>query len=198
MVTLSVGSSGDGEYTLAMRSLKVLLLTLLAACTAAPAQTKHIDVPVVPARAEDVSSPEAIVKADLECISGGVGVPRQWGRDVSLYDRHGFFVATRTDPKTGKVMVRSETVQEYIDRDDASLVRDGLTERELAHHVYRFGNVATVYSSYEAKTAAGKVVGRGVNIYQVYFDGKRWWIASVVWDEETPSNPIPADLLPKR
>ena len=84
-----------------MRSINLLLLTLLVACVAAPAQTKrHIDVPGVPARAEDVSSPEAIVRADLECISGGVGVARQWGRDVSLYDRLGFFVATRTDPKT--------------------------------------------------------------------------------------------------
>ena len=176
-----------------------VLFSVCAAVMAANAQTSsHINVPTVAARAEDVSSPEAIVRADLECISGGVGVPRQWGRDVSLYDRHGFFVATRTDPKTGKVTVRSETVQEYIDRDEASLVRDGVTERELGHHVYRYGNVATVFSSYEAKTAAGKVVGRGVNVYHVYFDGKRWWIASVEWDEEGASNPIPPDLMPKR
>ena len=176
-----------------------ILLSACAAAMTAGAQTpSHINVPTVAARAEDVSSPEALVRADLECISGGVGVPRQWGRDVSLYDRHGFFVATRTDPKTGKVTVRSETVQEYINRDDASLVRDGLTERELGHHVYRYGNVATVFSGYEAKTAAGKVVGRGVNVYHVYFDGKRWWIASVEWDEESPSNPIPAELAGKR
>src|SRR3954468_3307031 len=175
-----------------MRSIKVLLLTLLVACFAAPAQTsKHIEVPAVPARADDVRSSAAIVLADLACISGGVGVPRQWGRNVSLYDPHGYFVATRTDPKTGRVRVRSETVREYIDRSDASLVREGITERELGHRVERFGNVATVLSSYEGRPAAGKGSGRGVKIYQVYFDGKRWWIVSVVWDEETPSNPIP-------
>jgi hypothetical protein len=182
----------------ARKLCSAILCSVCAVALAANAQKlPHINVATVPARATDVGSPEAIVRADLECISGGVGVPRQWGRDVSLYDPHGFFVATRTDPKTGKVTVRSETVQEYIDRDDASLVRDGITERELGHHVYRYGNVATVFSSYEAKTAAGKVAGRGVNVYQVYFDGKRWWIASVEWDEETPSNPIPAELLPK-
>ena len=182
----------------ARKLLSWICCSLCAAAIAANAQTpSHINVSPAPARAEDVSSPEAIVRADLECISGGVGVPRQWARNLSLYDRHGFFVATRTDAKTGKVNTRSETVQEYIDRSDKGLVRDGLTERELAHRVHRYGNVATVLSSYEGKTAAGKVVARGVNIYQVYFDGKRWWITSVVWDEETPGNPIPAELLEK-
>jgi hypothetical protein len=29
-----------------------------------------------------------------------------------------------------------------------------------------------------------------------YFqNGKRWWIQSVVWDQERPGNPIPAELL---
>src|ERR1700739_3884407 len=37
---------------------------------------KHVKVPVVPARPEDVSSPERIVLADYESISGGGGVPR--------------------------------------------------------------------------------------------------------------------------
>ncbi len=53
-------------------------------------------------------------------------------------------------------------------------------------------------SSYEGKNAStGKVITRGVNIFQLYFDGKRWWILSMVWDQETPANPIPPDLLPK-
>jgi hypothetical protein len=26
------------------------------------------------------------------------------------------------------------------------------------------------------------VITRGVNIFQLYFDGKRWWILSMVWD----------------
>jgi hypothetical protein len=77
-------------------------------------------------------------------------------------------------------------------------VKDGFTERELGHKIQRYGNVATVLSSYEGKNAStGKVVTRGVNIFQLYFDGKRWWILSMVWDEETPQNPIPPDLLPK-
>jgi hypothetical protein len=26
----------------------------------------------------------------------------------------------------------------------------------------------------------------------------RWWILSVVWEEERPDNPIPAELLPRK
>ncbi len=88
--------------------------------------------------------------------------------------------------------------QEYADASDADFVREGYTERELAHIIHRYGNVATVLSSYEGKySRTGKVVSRGVNIYQLYFDGKRWWILSIVWDEERPGNPIPPELLPK-
>ena len=37
---------------------------------------------------------------------------------------------------------------------------------------------------------------RGINSIQLVNDGKRWWIASVVWDTEQPDNPIPAQYLP--
>ena len=183
-----------------MKAIRAALCcAVLAAAALSQTKPSHVTIPNVPARAADVSSPEALVLADYECISGGVGVPRQWGRDQSLYDPHGYFVAVGVDPKTGAVVKRSMTTQEYADRSEARLVKQGLTERELAHVTHRFGNVATVLSSYESKSArTGKVEGRGVNIYQTYFDGKRWWIASVVWDEERPDNPIPPELQPKQ
>ena len=161
-------------------------------------KSKAVPVQKVAARAEDVSSVEAIVKASYETISGGVGVPRQWGRDESLFDPNVRFVAVERDPKSGAIVAMITTHQEFVDGTDESLVKDGFTERELGHKIERFGNVATVLSSYEGKNAStGKVVTRGVNIFQLYYDGKRWWVLSMVWDQETPSNPIPAELLPK-
>lgn len=172
---------------------------LLAAPFALRAQEEaagHLDIPTVPARAEDVSSPEALVKADLESISGDVGVPRQWGRDLSLYDEHAYFVSAEKDPKTGKVVLEKSTPREYAERNDRGLVENGFMEHEVAHETFRFGNVATVVSSYESRSAKTGAVSRGVNIYQTYFDGERWWILSIVWDAERPDNPIPAELLP--
>ena len=156
---------------------------------------KHLKVPAVAARAEDVSSPERIVLADYDSISGGVGVARQWARDFALYDPHARFFLVEKDAKTGELKISAPTFQEFTDEMDASLVKDGSTERELAHKVYRYGNVATVFSSYEIKlSSTGEVVGRGVNIYQVYYARKRWWISSVSWDAEQAINEIPGEL----
>jgi len=34
-----------------------------------------------------------------------------------------------------------------------------------------------------------------VNYAQLYWDGNRWWIAAMVWDDERPDNPIPKAWL---
>jgi hypothetical protein len=172
---------------------------LLASAPSAPSQTQpktHVEVPILAANPDDVGSIEKIVKASYETISGGVGVPRQWGRERSLDDPNARFVGVFVDAKTGAVTPWSTNDQEYADQTDALFVKDGFTEHELAHKIYRYGNVATVLSSYEGKAlSTGKVASRGVNIFQLYYDGKRWWILSVVWDDERPSNPIPVELL---
>jgi hypothetical protein len=181
---------------------RLLALCLIGLCLIAPfalAQRPdkvHVKVPIVPAKPEDVGSIEAIIKASYEAISGGVGVPRQWARERTLNDVHARFVAADVDPKTGDVKVWSTDDQEYADQTDASMVKDGFTEGELGHIIHRYGNVATVLSSYEGKSLrTGKVIDRGVNIFQLYYDGKRWWILSIVWDSERAGNPIPHELL---
>jgi hypothetical protein len=187
-----------------MKTHFTLCLVTLALLWAAAASSEdkvrvHVDRPVVPANPQDVSSIEGIVRASYEVISGGVGVPRQWGRDRTLGDPHMRFVSLSKDPKTGQVTRSSGTEQDFADHADAYFVKTGFREHELAHAIHRFGNVATVVSSYEGKeTAASKPADRGVNIFQLYNDGKRWWILSIIWDEERPDNPIPQELLPKK
>lgn len=161
-------------------------------------EVRHVPVPHAEPRAEDVSTIEGIVKASYETISGGVGVPRQWGRDRTLFAPSVRYISMSKD-KTGAVRVRTSDYQEYLDESDDFLVKEGFTEVELGRKIERFGNVATVLSSYEGKLESmGKVVTRGVNIFSLYFDGKRWWIQTMLWDEETPHSPIPAELLPKK
>jgi len=180
------------------RAVRLGCLVLFFSCNLgwSAAQDKtHVERPIVPARAEDVSTIEGIVKASYETISGGAGVPRDWGRDRTLFDPNSRSVAVSVDPKTGAITTTAKTEQEFAEEADAWMVKNGFTEQEIAHVIKRYGNVATVLSSYEGKTATGKVITRGVNIFQLYFDGKRWWILSMVWDEERPGNPIPTELL---
>jgi hypothetical protein len=159
-------------------------------------EVRHVTVPTIAARPEDVNTIEGIVKASYETISGGVGVPRQWGRDRTLFAPSVRYISLSQN-KAGEVKARTSDYQEYLDESDDFLLKEGFTEVELGHEIKRFGNVATVLSSYEGRVqSTGKVVTRGVNIFSLYFDGKRWWIQTMMWDEEGPENPIPANLLP--
>lgn len=161
-------------------------------------EKKHVEVPVVAARSEDVGTIEAIVAASYQTISGPVGAPRQWGRDRTLF-APGVRYVSLSRTKDGEVRTSSLDYQEYLDESDDFLVKEGFTEVELGREVHRFGNVATVLSSYEGRlTSTGKVATRGVNIFSLYNDGKRWWIQTMMWDEERPGSPIPGALLPKK
>lgn len=72
-----------------IRAFRIALCALVLFLPHALAQEKpkpHVEVAAIAARPEDVGSIEATVKTDYECISGGIGVARQWARDFSLYD----------------------------------------------------------------------------------------------------------------
>jgi hypothetical protein len=161
-------------------------------------EVRHVAVPKVEPRPEDVGTIEGIVKASYETISGGVGVPRQWGRDRTLFTPSVRYISISKD-KPGAGKARSSDYQEYLDESDDFMVKQGFTEVELGRKIERFANVATVLSGYEGKVqSTGRVATRGVNIFSLYYDGKRWWIQTMLWDEESPENPIPAELLPKK
>jgi hypothetical protein len=156
----------------------------------------HTAVPTIEPRPEDVCSIDSIIKASYETISGPARQLRQWGRDRTLYIPNVYYVQTGVDPKTGKVVSHGMTYQEYADSAGPDLEKYGYFEREIGRTLRVFGHVASAMSAWEARTDAnGKVIARGVNSIQLVNDGKRWWITSINWDEETPNNPIPHDLL---
>jgi len=48
-----------------------------------------------------------------------------------------------------------------------------------------FGNVAHVLSYYESRRRKdGEAFTSGANSMQLFFDGDRWWFASVMWNTE--------------
>ncbi|HEY6148824.1 MAG TPA: hypothetical protein VIZ69_14050, partial [Thermoanaerobaculia bacterium] len=65
-------------------------------------------------------------------------------------------------------------------------------EVETARRTVVFGDKAHVLSAYEGRrTPQGEPFLKGINGLQLYFDGRRWWIVSIVWDNERPDNPLP-------
>jgi hypothetical protein len=39
---------------------------------------------------------------------------------------------------------------------------------------------------------------RGVNSFQLFFDGDRWWVVTIFWSGETADNPIPDRFIGDR
>jgi hypothetical protein len=157
---------------------------------------EHVAVPRATPRAEDVGSIDGMVKAYYAVITGPPGRAREWDRDRTLYIPDLRFVATEVD-KAGKVNVRIMSHQQFVDDENAQMVKEGFDEREIHRVTQRFGNIAHVFSTYETRnTPGGPLIGRGINSIELFWDGKRWWIASAIWDEERPDNPIPKEYLP--
>jgi hypothetical protein len=161
-----------------------------------PAQnTTSVPVPTVEPRPEDVASIDGIMHAFYDVISGPAGAPRQWSRDRSLYipDVHFVSMSKNNDRINARVM----THQQFVDGSNEFLVAHGFYEIEIHRVTRRFGNIAHVLSTYESRERLdGPVTDRGVNSLELFWDGKRWWIAAAIRDEERPDNPIPGDLLP--
>jgi hypothetical protein len=162
-----------------------------------PAGPSHIAVPDVPANPNDVATIDAIVLALYNVISGPVGRQRDWSRMKGLLIPDVRLIATNPD-KSGHPNVRSISFQDYADRFAANVLRQPFYEREIHRQTRQFGNIAQLFSSYET-TRDGKkdIAARGVNAIQLYFDGNRWWIASIVWDTDRPGNPLPKELAPE-
>jgi hypothetical protein len=175
---------------------KLFLILFLAAFSVYAQNTKKaIEIPVVELRAEDVGSIDGIVKAFYEVISGGVGVPRQWSRDRTLYIPDIRFAGM--SERGGKIIADVMGHQEYVDGTNDFFIKEGFVEKEIKRVTRKFGNMAHVFSTYEFSTSGKtKMSGRGVNSIEMFFDGKRWWISAVSWDEERAGNPIPKEFLP--
>jgi hypothetical protein len=155
----------------------------------------HINVPTIEARAEDVASIDSIMKAFYEVVSGAAGEPRQWSRDRSLYIPGVRFVSMNVSDK-GEPVARVMDHQQFVDASDSMVVSKGFYEWEIHRETKRFGNTAHVFSTYESRiTKDGPVIARGVNSVELFWDGKRWWIAGAIWDEERKDNPLTMDFL---
>ena len=174
------------------RMLAASILTTLAA--AALAQT-HVPVATIPPRPDDVATIDGMVKAYYEVVTGPAGQPRDWARDRTLYIPDLRFVQVDVD-KSGKLAPRITSHQEYVDGADG-MSKTGFFEKEIHRVTERFGPIAHVWSTYESRrTENGPIIMRGINSIELFWDGKRWWIANAIWTDETKDNPIPKEYLP--
>jgi hypothetical protein len=101
-------------------------------------------------------------------------------------------VRTRLD-EAGRPVAFSFSGEEYEANVKALLAGIPFYEVETERRTIRFGNVAQVFSAYEARTApeGGELIKRGMNCAHLFNDGTRWWLMHLIWDDEREGVEVP-------
>ena len=144
----------------------------------------------------DVASPAALVQACYAVISGPPG-PRDWKRFRSLFLPGARLTVISAQPD-GSVRLVQEGVGDYVARDAPYFKAAGFYERGIGNKIVEWAHTSVIRSLYESRHSASdaRPFQRGANYFQLMNDGKRWWIASLAWEDETPATPLPPDTDP--
>lgn len=145
-----------------------------------------------------VKTLDSTIKTLYSVISGEKGEARNWELFNYLFKPNAKLIPTGTN-KQGIHLARYMTPQEYINTSGKWLVENGFFEKEIARSINKFGNIAQVFTTYEAYRSESdtKPFMRGINSIQMLYDNNRWWIINVYWQQEGKKNPIPKKYLPK-
>lgn len=147
----------------------------------------------------DAVSIDAVIKALYESISGYAGAPRDWERDRALYAPGALLIPMRpptATPRSGGGAAEILDVDGYIRSRTPFFAANDFFEVEIARREFHFGAMAHVLSVYEGRDAPdGKIIKRGINSIQLYNDGTRWWVVSIMWDNERDGVALPEELL---
>ncbi len=74
--------------------------------------------------------------------------------------------------------------------------KEGFFENAVANRVEAWDNIAHVFSTYESHHVKGdKPFARGINSFQLFNDGTRWWVMTIYWESEDPAHPLPEKYL---
>ena len=156
---------------------------------------------IAQANPADVGSVEAIITAAYDVISGPAGQERDWNRERSLFFPGARLIPTRTSTddlqSASALWPQTMDVEGFITRSREYLEKDGFFESEIARRTEQFGQIAHVWSTYESRHGRDdpKPFMRGINSFQLFHDGNRWWIVTIFWQHESPHDRIPTRYL---
>jgi len=178
--------------------MRKLLLVCAAGITFLATKANTVAIDSIPPDPKDVVSSEAIVMAVYDVISGPAGQKRNWDRMRTLFVPDARMIATGKR-QSGEITRRVMSVEDYINNSGSFLEKEGFFEKEIGRTTEQFGNIVHVFSTYESRKSAAdeKPFMRGINSIQLWFDGKRWWVITILWQSESKDYPIPEKYIQK-
>ena len=142
----------------------------------------------------DVSSIDAIIKTVYESITFREGEEPDLDRFRSLFIANAPFI--RITPDGVNKMELDGFISSFSNRINTGAMKS-FYEAEISRKTHSYGSIAQVWSTYKKgiNTEDPVSFGRGINSIQLFNDGKRWWISSILWQDETSDNTIPEKYL---
>jgi hypothetical protein len=206
---------GADVVKLSCKLIGYLLLASLVAPHAAPQQSNPSPAlpPLVGTIAAHPGWPRAQKPSDVDTVGhlidslydviSGPAKPRDWDRFRSLFLPDGRIGVVRPESVATKEASAQKgdavflTPDLYAQRDDIYFKTHGFFERSIANRVEEFGNLIQVWSTYESRSAKSdsQHFTRGINSFQIVHAQGRFWIASILFDDERPGVTLPDKYL---
>eukprot|EP01112_Ceratiomyxa_fruticulosa_P022810 TRINITY_DN847_c0_g1_i1.p2 TRINITY_DN847_c0_g1~~TRINITY_DN847_c0_g1_i1.p2 ORF type:complete len:158 (+),score=29.84 TRINITY_DN847_c0_g1_i1:976-1449(+) len=130
---------------------------------------------------------DSLIVALYESMSFLPGDEPDWERFANLFSETAIIIPSSSNKDENP---DSLTVDDFVASASASLaesgqLRKGFFEEEISRRIECFGNIGSVWSTFEDRIGPGEdSLGRGINCIQVIKYRDRWWIASMIWDKE--------------
>ena len=127
----------------------------------------------------------AVIEEMYAMISGPAG-PRDWSRQANSFLPEARQVRTWVDDQ-GRPQKLSMTLDEYSANTQPFFDANDFFEVETSRRIDLFGNIAHVWSAYEARRTPDEdpPERRGINSIQLFRDRDRGWrIIHMIWDNE--------------
>lgn len=168
---------------------------------AEPAAAEVAEAPPQPmADPADVESIDAIITAVYAAISGDAGEERDWDRFRSLFlPQARLMPVSSQHGENGRTSsVASGTPDEFAANASGAFTEQGFYEIEIGGVTEQYGDIAhrfSSYASFRTDDPEEEPFNRGINSFQLLYDGERWWVLSIFWQHEPDAGPIPAEYL---
>jgi len=127
----------------------------------------------------------AVIDDMYAMISGPAG-PRDWSRQEQCFHPDARQVRSWVDQQ-GRPMIKCMSLDDYARDTMPFFAANDFYEIETERRIDVFGNIAQVWSHYEARRSSDDrdVERRGVNSIQLFRDSAHGWrIIHMIWDNE--------------
>lgn len=143
----------------------------------------------------DTASIDAVLKALYEAITFAEGEEPDLSRFRNLFTSEAPCIRVNQNQSVDRMTVDS-FIFSFRNRIESHALQS-FHESEIARQTRLFGQMAQVFSTYQKgiNVTDPKKMIRGINSIQLFYAGGRWWIGSLLWMDERPDLPIPAEYL---